>query len=443
MKHRNSIIIAILLATLVIALSSTGLTARRQITFWSFVCCNMEEWNSLKPDIDAKFNINFKTVSIPPNEFIPKLKAAMANGNAPDIIEWGIENNRMLFTDPQKSLVLPLEKYTRKSEVFKHVVPGRVSYLTYGKHIYGLPHDAHPAVLIYNDSLWKKAGIDPAAIETWDEFFTAAQKLCAPQTDEKPEQATTRRYALQQNNGLGGTMFMIWQQNGAQILDKTGKPCFTSPEFKTFVEKWLSWCKSDTMCEWDWSNLGYQLKKGTLCSYISPDWYTSEVTNAAKSTNYQFRARPLPLYAEGGPSTASWGGNFLAIVKTAKNQDFLYKIMEYMQYNEKKMNSRYRDTGLVAPVDTAWNNDPSYSQPNPNFGGQKIGELQTSLAWTIPPVQTGDIFWDAINDFNEQYPDMATGKISVSEGLKKAQETAMKRYETKKRAPHDTGRPVE
>jgi arabinosaccharide transport system substrate-binding protein len=429
MKHRKSIIITILLVTLVVILSSVGLAARPQIIFWTSACCNNEEWISFKPDIDAKFNVDFKTIPVDQGAFIPKLKAAMADGNAPDIIEWTIENNRMLYTNPKKSLVLPLEKYTQKSEVFKHVIPGRVSYLTYGKHIYGLPHDAHPAILIYNDTLWREAGVDIAAIQTWDEFFAAAQKLRIPQNDENHENSAARRYALPHNGGLGGIMFMIWQQSGAQIIDKSGKPCFTSPRFRAFVEKWLSWYKSDTMCEWDWSNLVYQLKKGTLYSYISPDWYTSQVSFAARDGKYQFRARPLPLYAKGGPSTASWGGNFLAIVKTAKEPELLYKIIEYMQYNETRMNSRYRDTGLVAPVDTAWSNDESYGEPKPDFGGQKIGELQTSLAWKIPSVQTGDIFWDAINDFNEQYPDMAAGKISVAEGLKKAQEAAMKRYE--------------
>lgn len=71
---------------------------------------------------------------------------------------------------------------------------------------------------------------------------------------------------------------------------------------------------------------------------------------------------------------------------------------------------------------------PISHQPNPWFGGQKIGELQTGLAMKIPSVQCGDVFWGAINDFNTVYPDMVYGKVSVEEGLQKVQEMAMKRY---------------
>jgi ABC-type glycerol-3-phosphate transport system substrate-binding protein len=414
------IIIVLGLAILFGACASYGLVAPRIVNFWVFTPC-YEEWIRRRQDIEKQMNILLNITLVPQNRFIEKLRETMTDGrDYPDIIEWIIENNRILSVEPKLSLVSPLEKFAAKSEVFKHVSLGRVSYLAYGKHIYGLPHDVHPAIFIYNDTLWKSVGVDMETIETWDDFFQAAVKLSAEQKEGKP-----LHYALPQNDGMDGTMFMIWQQSGAQFLDPNGKPCFTSPAFQQFMEKWVAWLKTGAMRSWDWGNFGSLLKSGGMASFITPDWWVSQVNDAAKA-GVQFRARPLPLYRKGSPPTASWGGSFLAVCKLAKDQDFLYKVIEYMQYSP-VIRTRYRDTGMLPAIDTLYD-DASYSVPNPKFGGQKIGELQTSMARQIPSVQSGDIFWDAINDFNTVYPDMVSGKISVAEGLQKVQDVAMKRY---------------
>jgi lactose/L-arabinose transport system substrate-binding protein len=412
--------ILFILIFIVSACASLGLAEPRLVNYWVFAPCS--EWFGSIKEVEKQCNIKINIKLVAQNSFIKKLQEAMMEGrDYPDIIEWMIENNRILSANPKVSLVAPLEKYINKSKVMKHVSPGRLSYLTYGSHIYGLPHDVHPCIFIYNEGLWKSVGVDMEAIETWDEFFAAATKLTAEQKDGKP-----LHYAFPQNDGLGGTMFMIWQQSGAQFLDKNGKPCFNSPAFKEFLEKWFSWLKTGTMCSWDWGNFGSLLKSGGMASFATPDWWVSQVNDAAK-TGVQFRARPLPLYRKGSPPTASWSGSFLAICKLAKNQDYLYTVIETMQYNESMHKIRYRYTGMLPPLDTLWD-DPSCSVPNPLFGGQKIGELQVEMARQIPSVQSGDIFWDAINDFNTVYPDMVSGKISVAEGLQKVQDVAMKRY---------------
>lgn len=417
----KKVLVAILVLTLVVGLLSTiGLAAPRTVNMWTFAPNNKEEWDGRKAEIEKAQNIKLNVTLVAQNAFIQKLQAAMMDGkDFPDIIEWLIENNRILSADPKVCFVLPLEKWTSKSKQFKNVPPGRVAYTTYGKHVYGLPHDIHPCIFIYNDALWKSVGVDMATVETWDDFFAAAEKLCAEKQDGKP-----LHYAIPQNDGLGGTMFMILQQSGAQILTKEGKPAFTSPEFKAFFTKWLGWLKTGTMCSWDWGNFSSLLKSGGMASFSSPDWWVSQVNDGAKA-GVQFKARPLPYYKKGGPRTASWGGSFLAIVKGAKDPAGLYKIIEYMQYSN-AIKTRYRDTGMLPP-NMALLDDPTFSVPNPNFGGQKIGELQVQMAREMPGLNTGDIFWDAINDFNEQYSEVVSGKVSIDDGLKAAQAKAAAR----------------
>ena len=240
-----------------------------------------------------------------------------------------------------------------------------------------------------------------------------------------------RHYALPSGDGgLGDTMWMIWQQTGAQILDKDGKPILTNDKFKAFVSKWLEWKATGVFTNWDWGNFGALLKNGTLASYTTPDWWVSQVNAAAEDGTYQWRVRDLPLYTGGnGSNTSSWGGSFLAIPKTVKDLDFMWKLVEYMQYgNPEVAVTRYETGGMLAPLPDAWS-DPVFSQPDPRFGGQILGELQVACAKNAPEVNAGNIFWDVVGDFNEQYTEIASGKISVDEGLQAAQEQALQRLQ--------------
>jgi len=399
----------------------------REVVMWTFGM-GIDEWLlTHETDIEKRFNVDMVYELVPQNGFIQKLQAAMYSGeNVPDIIEWMIENNRILNADPAKCFVLPLDEFVNKSKLWKQVPPGRSSWVTYGGHVYGLPHDVHPVILIYNDTLWKEAGVDLAEIETWDEFFAAALKLIAEKENGKP-----LHYALPSGDGgLGDSMWMIWQQTGAHILDREGRPQFNNFRFKMFLQKWLRWQESGVFTDWDWGNFGALLKNGTLCAYTSPDWWVGQVNAAVEDGAYEWRVRELPLYVGGnGARTSSWGGSFLAIPKTVKDPERIYEIIEYIQYgNPEILVSRYDIGGMLAPVAGIWD-DPVFHQPDPRFGGQKLGELQTRHAMDTPRVNAGDVFWDAVADFNEVYPLLASGELSINEGLARVQETAEARLE--------------
>jgi arabinosaccharide transport system substrate-binding protein len=409
---------------------------KRKVTLWSFAQNNVDEYVKRKADVEAKFNIELDIQVVPQDAFVQKLQAVLKDGaGAPDAIEWMIENNRILNANAKKSLVIPLDEYVAKSASFKKVVPGRVAWVTYGGHVYGLPHDVHPVTLIYNDTLWKSVGVDLAKVETWDEFFEAAKKLTAEKKDGKPV-----HYALPSgNDGLANTMFMIWQQSGSQILDKDGKPSFTSKDFEEYVNHWFKWYDSGAFTAWDWGNFKALLANGTLASYTSPDWWVPQVTLAATGVDgdskvekkYEFRVRPLPVYKKGGPTSSSWGGSFMAIPRGTKDADFVYKVIEYLEYDMSALKVRW-STSMLPPFADVWA-DPMFDQPDARFGGQKLGQVMIAGAKSMPKVNSGDVFWDAINDFGEQYTEMASGKISVEDGLKKVQEKSMGRYEALKK----------
>jgi arabinosaccharide transport system substrate-binding protein len=419
---------SVMLIVALIALCFTsGFSAKRNVVMWTFAANNKQEWDARKASIEKQFDITLDVQLVAQDAFVQKLQAVMMDGKGvPDIVEWLVENNRILNANPANSFVIPLDDYVKNSDAFKQLVPGRVAWQKYGSHVYGLPHDVHPLVLIYNDTLWKKAGVDVATLKSWDDFFAAAKKLTKEKKDGK-----TVHFALPSQNGtLGDTMFMIWQTTGANILDKEGKPTFTSPEFSGFMKKWKGWYDSGAFVMWDWGNFGALLKNGTLASYISPDWWVSQVDQAALSNNgvYQFKVRDLPYYVKGGPTSGSWGGSFMAIPKGTTDPAFIYKIIEFCQTDKDSLlKIRFPLTGMIPPFAGVWN-DPVFDKADPRFGGIKLAQLQISQAKKMPSIQSGDIFWDAINDFAVNYPGIMTGQMTIDEGLQKVQADALKRY---------------
>ncbi|MGA2141180.1 MAG: hypothetical protein ABSG94_02060 [Brevinematales bacterium] len=414
---------ALLVLALVAALFQVSFAAPRTVTMWTFTPNNYAEWSNQKPEIEKRLGITLDLTMVPQDGFVQKLQAVMMSGQGvPDIIEWLIENNRVFAADPKNAAVEDLTQWAGSSKVVANVPKGRLALTTIDGHTYGLPHDVHPVVLIYNDTLWSKAGVDVSKIKTWDVFFKDALKLIKyEQSGDKPT-----HYALPTGNGgLGDMMWMIWQQTGSQILDKKGNPSLNNKAFASFVKWWKKQYDTGVFTTWDWGNFSSLLKSGTLASYTSPDWWVPQVNEAAAAGAYKFKVRPLPLYAGSPFETSSWGGSFLGIPKGNKDVAGIYAIMENMQYFEPALLTRYPISGILPPFAKIWT-DPSFDKPDPRFGGFKTAQLQIKLAKELPTFNYGSKFWDTITVFDKYYGDIMTGKTTVDEGLNAAQAEASK-----------------
>ena len=76
---------------------------------------------------------------------------------------------------------------------------------------------------------------------------------------------------------------------------------------------------------------------------------------------------------------------------------------------------------MLPPFEEVWDGE-AFQKPDDRFGGQKLGQIMASAARKMPDVVSGDVFWDALNDFSQEYTQIATGKKSVEDGLKATDE---------------------
>ena len=405
---------------LLMSLSGIGVAEKRTLEIWTYTSNNYEELKARKAELEKKFDININYELMTSDAMITRLQSAMVTGQGwPDIVDCMYDMTRQLAnSNPKKAALLPLNKYVAKSEVVKKVVQSRINRYTINGNIYGLPNDLHPSLLIYNDAAWKAGGVDPAAIQTWDEFFTAAKKVC-------PDPKNNKVYAIA---GYGGGLYeMMLQQSGAELLDKKGNPAVNSKAMVALTQKFVDYYHTGVIMDWDWANFWTLMSDGKLLSTVAPDWWLDTgVRNLADTdVDGKMRAIPLPAWTKGGVRTATWGGSFKAIPRGAKDPNFSYQVLEWLQYAPEAVKVRYLDSGIIAPISSAWF-DPVFHQPNPVFGGQKIGELQIAMAKQMPTYNNGDLYFTALNDVNNILANLISGDTPIEKGLNEVQAELIK-----------------
>jgi multiple sugar transport system substrate-binding protein len=150
-----------------------------QLTFWHTYnevgTENTTLVNTLIPEFEASHpNITVNSISVPYDNFLEKLLAAISAGDAPDLIRSDI------IWVPElagKGALTALDQTMPDFNDLKSVVyDGPLSTNYWKGHYYGLPLDTNTKVWLYNQDLYKKAGI-ASAPKTMDEVETDCQAI--------------------------------------------------------------------------------------------------------------------------------------------------------------------------------------------------------------------------------------------------------------------------
>jgi multiple sugar transport system substrate-binding protein len=152
-----------------------------EITFWHTYNEDGSEAKLLNETLIPQFeaahpNIKVNSVTVPYDNFREKLLAAISAGDAPDLIRTDIIWVPELA---DKGALAALDQVMPDFADLKSAVyEGPLSTNLWKDHYYGLPLDTNTKVWLYNQDLYKKAGID-AAPATMDDVEADCQKIKA------------------------------------------------------------------------------------------------------------------------------------------------------------------------------------------------------------------------------------------------------------------------
>lgn len=147
-----------------------------EISFWvraadsGFVTPVVKAWNDSHP---MKVNLTV----IPSDDFVTKFGTASASGAAPDVVAIDL-----IFVPAFSSAgqLADITDEAKKLPFYQSLSPSHTRLAMYQGKQYALPFSAESSMLLYNKSLFKKAGLNPdQPPTTWAELEADAKKITA------------------------------------------------------------------------------------------------------------------------------------------------------------------------------------------------------------------------------------------------------------------------
>ncbi|HET9660476.1 MAG TPA: ABC transporter substrate-binding protein [Thermomicrobiales bacterium] len=140
-----------------------------------------EQWEEMVQYVVDMFHEKQPRIKIEPkvvasDEFLPKLTAAIASGNPPDVVT--LFGSTAIPTLADQDAIVPINDLIDMEATTAWVDPNVLKLGQYGDQLYGLSYWAGCYAVLYNKAHFTEVGLDPAdGPATIDELDAAAQQL--------------------------------------------------------------------------------------------------------------------------------------------------------------------------------------------------------------------------------------------------------------------------
>ncbi|MDR1430853.1 MAG: sugar ABC transporter substrate-binding protein [Propionibacteriaceae bacterium] len=288
--------------------------------------------------------------------------------------------------------------------------------------IYGVPYDLDPGLLFYNAAALDKAGIDPAAINTYDDLLAAAKKYQDYRPSAKP-------IHLEQGAWLGQLQLEMYaNQLATSMADANGELRLNSPEYLKILT-WLDEVAKQglgTRAEYlTPSDIG-ALEAGDEVFYPWAIWFDFAPQQQLPITSGQWRAMQLPAWETGGARGGAMGGSSFILPKQGKNSQLAWLFYEFLMFDETGYTAVYGpnkvypgglNTSIPAYQPAADPAKPLF-KPVEALGNQDLWTTAIEAGKQIPGGTPTPTWWDgAVEYLGNNVQKMLDGAMTPQEVL--------------------------
>jgi multiple sugar transport system substrate-binding protein len=307
-------------------------------------------------------------------------------------------------------------------------VPQLASFISDGKAV-GIPYDASFMVTTVNTEMFQKAGANPAP-KTIDEYTSALKTIKAKGIAEHP-----LNIPFAAAEGLSTYWYEMTGAFGGTVLDKDGKPQFSTPDSAGYkAAQWMVDALKSGLVPPGNINVtdsqGQQtlMAKGLVASTFSD--YSGTVGTLygiPKSSSVVGKVKYIPTPGATGPAANLSNPDGIGIPKKAKYPNAAAKFIEWFTAAEQQANF----AGVNGPDKTM----PGYPMPSHvsvvkqmTAKGNLIGgaDLEPMLQGSKPVFEGGAPAWYP-KFSNAVYTNLhaaATGSMTVEQAMKAVSDTA-------------------
>jgi ABC-type glycerol-3-phosphate transport system substrate-binding protein len=180
----------------------------------------------------------------------------------------------------------------------------------------------------------------------------------------------------------------------------------------------------------DWGNQVAMVKEGQVMTQLCPDWlYGIHKQGTAEDAEFlsdsPMRVMRIPDFEAGGPHTGTWGGTGCSVPKQTPNRDLSVEVMLYLYFDntDNILEKRYKDTGILPPVPSAWES-AGFHEQEAYTGGQAAAEVFIASAQDMPGYSENWKTPLVSSAWGEQFSLIWEGELDLDEGIQTADQNA-------------------
>ncbi|GEK89476.1 multiple sugar transport system substrate-binding protein [Alkalibacterium putridalgicola] len=391
-----------------------------QLEFWSFwgsgprretIEAIIEDFNNENDNIEVEY------VYQPWGDIWTKSLAAIAGGNAPDVIVQDINSVRQRAEAEQAT---NLQQFIEDDSFSENFYPQLWDTVIYEDEAYAVPFNTDTQVIFYNKDAFEEAGLDPESPPTtWAELEEDARALDIQSGDDWEQIGFYPRW------NIGPDVWALNADEGVSWFDDEGNVTINTPE-KVAALEWMLEQQDhygrDTINQFE-AEFGSGVADPFISGLVAMrgqnlNYYTNLRENAPEDLNYGvFR---LPEYEEGSGHW-TWGGGFvLEIPENTENPEASFEFLQYLTSTEVQERFGMNSFDIMANIEA---NENLTSHPDLEEQGQEMYQMaQESLETTVitPVPLTAP---DYIPLVNAEIDAAFLGEKTAQEALDAAQES--------------------
>ena len=288
---------------------------------------------------------------------------------------------------------------------------------------YAMPWDCGPVAVFYRRDVFEQAGVDPAAIATWEDYHRTAK------TVQETTGAAMLAQAKARNSGR--TFEMLLWQRGLGYVDQEGNVILdTEPRVQETLEYlgrfWADGLATDTE---EWTDPWYkELADGAVATIPGAVWMgTFFKSFIAPDAAGQWGVVKLPTWGEEPSQASNDGGSALAIFEASEQKDAAWAYIEFHLGREDSQLEIYKESDLFPSLETTYT-DPFFREPDPYFADQSVRSLFAEVVAEVPAAGVYTADYQEMNGLlTPELQRYAVGEQDAAQALKNAADAIRER----------------
>jgi lactose/L-arabinose transport system substrate-binding protein len=360
-------------ATLPEIVPDPNLSGDLEIWGWEAAINTLKE---VEPDFTAAYpNINVEYIVQPPADTYRNIQLAVSAGaGAPDI---------SVIEDSHLAQLVELEAL---ADITEQVAPYRPLMNPYKWQVaerdgrtYAMPWDSGPVAVYYRRDVLEEAGVDPASIATWDDYYEAAKTI-------KAEAGVPMWQNSKARNSARLFEMLIWQrglgyvdESGAIILDKDPRIL----ETLEFIGR--LWEEDLALDNEEWTDPWYTaFADGEVATQVAAVWMgTFFKSFIAPEAEGDWGVIRLPVWESGDAQASNDGGSQLSIFEESDQKEAAWAYVQFHLGRQESQLTMYREQDIFPSLETTYE-DAFFQEPDPYFGGDTARALFADIVDEIP-----------------------------------------------------------